>query len=155
MNAMFSSFNRGADLSVKDSFQRSKIIAAALALAISNLACVPSTEVESAAAHFNTNVMPEVNRMVSLWNENMVFDYRACIEQTRSFWMLRYTAAHPISRPVYSLDTNFFESAMGVGTFVSAEMQKFLNENKTTILYLGTIAAEVVHSIQQGQEDHG
>lgn len=154
MKQEFIPFNQSADLNVTDTTQRGKIIALAVAHALANLAALPSSAVESPASHFNLQVAPEARSMISLWNENAVFDAKACLEYMRSFWMLRYAAVHPITRPLYSAENcSFFEATMGVGMYVPTELQPYLNQYKNQILFLSTSAAEVIFAMREQQ--HG
>lgn len=149
MNPMFNNFSKVADSVVTDSTKRSRIIAVAIAVAISNLAVLPTSQVSAPSNHFNMQVLPCVNALVSQFNENLIFDCKAVVEHVRSFWMLRYTATHPSSRPIYSLNMTFFEAMQGVGTFVSPELYQFTSEFRDQILYLSTVAAEIVYSMEQ------
>lgn len=133
-----------ADVMISDSTQRAGTIVAALALAISNLAQLPSSEVDNPASYFNLQLLPNINKIISEWNENMVIDAKACVEQTRIFWQLRYTAAYPMSRPIYSFDYGFFDTVFGVNTLVSSELKDFLNDNKNQVLALSIVAAEII-----------
>lgn len=145
MKPIYFNFSKAADTAITDSTKRTKILAVALAVAASNLASLPTSQVDSPSNHFNMQVLSQVREAVAEFNENIVFDCKATLDYVRIFWMLRYTAAHPLTRPIYSLNFNFFESVMGVGTFVSPELQCFVNEHKDQILYLSTIAAEIIY----------
>ena len=153
MNAIYIDFNTRADVLIKDNMARSKIIATAIALALSNLAAIPTSQVDSPAGHFLLQVSPQVRQIASAFGENMVIDARAVVEQTRQFWMLRYTAAHPISRPMYSLEYGFFDCVSGVGTHISPELHSFVNQFKIEILFLSTAAAEIAATLGSNHVD--
>jgi hypothetical protein len=144
MQLKYIPFSQKVDSVVTNSVIRASIIAASLALATANMLHLPTTSVEDASSHFNFQVLPGVNQLVSEWNENMVFDARACIDQIKSLWMVRYTAAFPNSRPIYSFDLGFFETMFGVNTFISAEHRKFLDDNKNDILTIAIAASEII-----------
>jgi hypothetical protein len=151
MKAQYLQFNADVDRMVKDATVRARVVSAALAKAMSDLAQLPSAAVDNPANFFNMNVQAQMRNELSQWNENLVFDVRQCMDYIRMFWMLRYSAAHPASRPVYSLDCGFFDCAFGVPTFVSDDACKFLNENKQAVLFLATSAAIIVHEQREAQ----
>lgn len=153
MNPMYTSFKQAADRHILDQTVRGKIIAAALAKAVSDLQPLPTSQVDSPSSYFNTQILPAIRPTISFWNENMVFDARTCVDHVRAFWLMRYTAAHPISRPIYSLNRTFFESIIGLDTFVATDTNDFFNTHKQAILFLSTCAAEVVN--KQQSVDHG
>lgn len=153
MNPMYNSFKKDADRQVIDPSNRGKIIAAALAKALADLQHLPSSQVESPSNYFNTQVLPGIRVIISHWNENMVFDARSCVDHVRVFWMMRYTAAHPITRPIYSLERSFFECIFGVNTFVAPDTAVFLEANKQSILYLATCAAIIVDKQMKQEAD--
>jgi hypothetical protein len=153
MNPMFNSFKKNADVMITDQTQRSKIISAALAKAVSDLQTLPTSQVESPSSYFNLQILPNIRTIISVWNENMVFDPRACVDHVRAFWLLRYTAVHPVSSPIYSLDRSFFECVFGVNTFVASDTNEFFNTHKQAILFLSICAAEIIN--KQQSVDHG
>jgi hypothetical protein len=148
MNIIFTEFSRTVDSTIRDSSLRSKILAAAIGQGASYLSAIPSTEVESPANHFNSIILPEVRTTISLFNENTVFDCKAAVEFARAFWMIRYTAAHPTSRPCYTLSYSFFDSVSSVEVFVSPEQYNFLNENKEEILILASSAMDAIIALR-------
>ncbi|EKD22682.1 MAG: hypothetical protein ACD_84C00012G0003 [uncultured bacterium] len=127
-----------------DPTQTAKIHAAALAFAIANMVHIPTSMVENPASHFNLQLLPGINQTVSEWNEEIVFDARECIEQARAFWLIRYTAAHPNSRVIYSFDHSFFETMIGVNMFVSSDFAKFLDTYKAPVLSLAVLATTII-----------
>lgn len=144
MKTKFLAFNKNADSLIKDMTQRGKIIAASVALGMSNAAAMPTSPVTNPSSFFTLQVLPTMRNMVSDWNENLVFDARLCLEYIRSFWMIRYVSAHPSVRPVYAIDCSFFETLTGASTYVSPDNWKFLEENKAAILMLSmNVGAEV------------
>jgi len=143
MNSIYIPFSKRADLVVTDATQKARILTSAIALAIANNGQMPSSEVEDATNFFVTNVLASVRSIASCWNENMVFDYRACTELARAFWMIRYNAAYPARIPFYSMHTCFFNAITGVERYMSQEQQDFLEKFKNEILQLTIAAMEV------------
>lgn len=142
MKPYFNTFNAAADVAIRDKMQRTRIIALAVALALSNEATIPSSQVDSAASHFITVIRPATDVALSAFNENVIFDCKAACDHFRSFWLLRYTAAHPTSRSLFSLADSFFESIFGVGSFMAPETVAFLNAHKSEVLMVAMAAAE-------------
>ena len=140
MRIKYMPFVEQATKLVSDSFLITDVITAALAFATANVSQMPTSSVDSPAEYFNTVVKPSLNGILGEWNEETVFNVRESIEQCRMFWMLRYTAAYPTQRPIYSYDLGFFETMFGVSTVVPAELQAFLHDNKFAVLALASKA---------------
>lgn len=143
MNPIYSNFDKNASGYV-EAGSRAKVIALALALALSQIAIVPSSEVDNPSAHFNMQVMPAANDVMSNFNENMVFDCRAAIDYFRMFWLIRYTAAHPFASPDYSAMSGFFECLFGVERFVPQELHDFMHKYKDKIFMLAQDARIII-----------
>lgn len=141
MKTKFIAFHGQADRLITDPTKRSEILAAAIARAIANVQPLPSSAVDSAVNYFNTQVLPNVRNAVSDWNESMVFNTKSALDFARSFWMIRYNAAHPNARPLYDSPYDFFCTTMGVNGYISEVQYNFLNEQKETILALSTSAS--------------
>lgn len=148
MKPHYIAFNAAADTAIGDSLLRSRILAAGLALAMANTAELPSSMVENPSLHFSSHVQTAANGTLSAMNEALVFDCKAACEQLRGFWLLRYTAAHPVSRPVYTLGGNFFESICGAGSFLAPEVLDFINANHHAILMVAMAAAQLLEAIK-------
>ena len=149
MNSTYLGFNNAVNQLTSDSIQRSKIVAAAIAYAIATLAALPSSPVDSASNHFNMTVLPEARNIISDFNENLVFDCRDAVDQVRAFWMMRYTATHPLRTPIFSVERTFFENIIGVETFASPDFYEFVNKHKVDILSLYVVAAGII--VDRGQ----
>jgi hypothetical protein len=148
MNQNFLNYNAVLERITLNPVDRSKIVATALGLAVSALSTLPVTEVDSPAGHFTLQVLPEINNIVSEFNENTVIDCKLVVESARAFWMMRYTAAHPVSRPVYSINCTFFESLGGVGLYFSPEQVALYNLYKEQILTLATVMSETINLVR-------
>jgi hypothetical protein len=144
MNFKYITFSALADKQILNINDKAAIITASVAFAISNQLQLPTSEVEDYASHFNLQLQPTIYPLVSEWNENVIMDAKVCIEQIRMFWTIRYLAAHPEARPMYSFKGDFFETAFSVNTFVSDELMTLLNCNKEQIITLSTVAKEVM-----------
>lgn len=144
MKLKYVPFSQKADLVVVNSAVRSTITAAALAFALANSTHIPTTEVEDPYSHFNLQLLPGITPIISDWNESMIFDVHECVELIRSLWLVRYTAAYPTSRPIYSFNLGFFETMFGVSTYVSPETKSFLDANKEAVLSLAICASEII-----------
>jgi len=144
MNSKYLGFNNAVNQLTTDSIQRSKIVAVAVAYAVATMAALPSSPVDSASNQFSMSVLPEARNIISDFNENMVFDCRESVDAVRSFWLMRYTAAHPLSTPLFSVERSFFENIIGVETFVSPDFYEFVNKYKTEILRLYIVAAGII-----------
>jgi hypothetical protein len=145
MNPKFTEFNNLSNVVIADANMRVAILVSALALAISNTSHLPTSLVDNPTAYFNMQIMPTVSAVVSEWNEEIILDTKMCIEQARMFWLVRYTAAYPMSRPMYSANFDFFDTITGVSLFVPTELFAFLDSAcKPAILTLATAATELI-----------
>jgi hypothetical protein len=147
MEPRYIEFSSAADRLIPNGVNRSKIIGLAVAQAVANSLSLPTSQADSASAYYNTHVAPSVRQLVGRFNENLVFDAKVAMDNVQMFWMIRYTAAHPISRPIYSVDCCFFESIVGVNLFVPPDVREFADLNKQSILMLSSIASEIIYSM--------
>ena len=144
MNIKYLQFQKEADLRIIESNDKAKVITAAIALAISNTLSLPTSELEDPTHHFNLQVQGAVKPIVSTWNENVVMDAKECVEMVRAFWTIRYYAAHPSSRPIFSDNVSFWDSLFSVKTFISPTINVMLNANVGSIIDLSRSAAVVM-----------
>lgn len=127
------------------------VLAASIALAVSSSMSLPTTEVENPSEHYLTQVQEGARGLICQFNENLVFDLQAALTYARQFWLLRYTAAHPLQQPVYALQYGFFDTLCGVGLHVPAELHDGLNEHKAKVFTLASAARAVVAGLQTSE----
>lgn len=145
MNPKFTPFIEQANLIVTNPLQKLAITTSAVALAISNTQHLPSSIVENPIEYFNINLLTGIKSIVSEWNESIILDIKVIIEQVRIFWLVRYTAAYPLSRVVYSAKGDFFSTVNGVYNYVPPVLLDFLNgEDRITILLLSNTATTIL-----------
>lgn len=134
---------------VSDLSCRTKVAAAAIAVAVAQTRHLPSAPVISGPAYYIEQVLPKVMDIVSQFNEVVVIDTGGCLEMIRQFWMVRYTAAHPATLPVFQPNTCFFDMLTGVNVQVSEELQCFLNdaEKAKMVMCLMPFAADLIASL--------
>jgi hypothetical protein len=148
MNQKFIPFINQANIAILDHTRKAQAITSAVALAVANMQHMPTSQVDNPLSYFNLQIQPNITSVISEWNENVVLDARECMNQTRMFWLLRYTAAYPTSRPMYSADHDFFDTVFGVSALVSSDLHKFLDgPNKGAILSLAIIAMNLESEI--------
>jgi hypothetical protein len=150
MKPIYTDFVSQADVQILDATKRAAIIGAAVATAVANSLPLPTTEVDNVASFYAMNEQASVARQVAEFNENLVFDMPACLQLVRSLWCVRYTAAHPSKKPVFTGACGFFESLFGVGLHVDEATTCFLNEHKSQILILSVAACEVLCAMGSG-----
>jgi len=145
MNPKFNEFNNVSNLVIRDASERVAITVAAVALAIAMKAHLPTSLVDNPTAYFNMQIMPSVNSIISEWNEEMILDTNNTIEQCKMFWLVRYTAAYPMSRPMYSANFDFFDTVFGVSALITPEFHAFLDGTaKPAILALAPVAMNLI-----------
>jgi hypothetical protein len=144
MNQKFLPFLQHADIVVTDATKKAQALTSAVALAVANMQHIPSSQLDNPLTYFNLQIQPTISAAISEWNENIILDARECVNQTRMFWLLRYTAAYPASTPMYSADKDFFDTVFGVAALVPQELHEFLDGPcKGAILSLATIAMRI------------
>lgn len=149
---------------IKAPGDQSRIVATAVALAVSSTAPLPSSQVESLVEYYSGQVLPNAMLTISEFGETVVFASKTALEYTQTFWKMRYYAAHPASM----LDNSFawnIENMLNQGSvdnlnfgtlwnggvkLVSTEMDAFMNQYKKEILilsaYIMTLLTEVAEA---------
>lgn len=150
MKAQYLPFIQAADLHIKDAGSRSRILAAAVATAVANGLALPTTEVENVSSHFAQTLQMAVSRQIAEFNENVVFDLPYAVNLVRALWLIRYTAAHPSSKPVFGGDCSFFETFVGVHLYIDDETCCFLSENKAAIYIVAMAACDILCGKPEG-----
>ena len=151
MKAQYLPLLEAADKSITDVNARARVLAVAIASAVSLTALLPSTAVESPSSFYITSVAERTRSMLSEFNENMVFDLQYALEAAQVLWMVRYGAAHP--RPVALVDCacSLFEIQSGAAHYVSPELRAFTEAHKQTITRLIPFVWAIIDSVQQNQ----
>jgi hypothetical protein len=107
--------------------------------------------VENTSEYFAHQVMADARRLVGEFNEQLVLDSKACLDQVRQNWLIRYGAAHPLTRPIFALQFGFYDSLVGVGQVVDNDHHCFVNEHKVQILALATVAKGVIADLAESR----
>lgn len=151
MNCM--NFNEQIIRIVTKPIDQGKIVAMAIALAVSSRAILPSNEVDDVATYFTNTVAPYACEAMSEIGEGVVYPSKLALDYVRQFWTLRYNSAHPgnaaatglayalasgIADRMESFDFGLMFS--GGATIVSEETAAFLNKYKLEILQLYVVA---------------
>ena len=145
----YTPFQEYLNRNVAGSFDQSKVVTAAIALAVSRAAALPSGDLEDPDAYFAMQCLPAFNQQISEFNENIIFDLRACLEQARTFWNLRFYAAYPVNKTLYANGESFFDCLSGVNLLVPKETQTFLDTYKAWVFPLSIIAFDIITQIQE------
>ena len=149
MNTKFLALQSAADSVIADPTNRSKVLGAAIALAVAAIGNLPTSPVDNVAEHYAHQVATDARRWVGEFNEQFVIDSKAVADQARTYWMLRYTAAHPLTVPVYSLNKGhgFFDAIIGVGLYVDDDQYALLNKHRSQILALAAHAQATIAAL--------
>lgn len=143
-------FARQADNLSPDRQTRSRVVAAAVAAAISRVLPIPSFEAEDPAGHYRLNVSSTANQLLSCINEQVVFDIQFAEPFLRQLWIMRHSAAYPSTKVLDARQFGFFDTIFGVGIYVDDTTHAFLNEHKDSILNLMSVANAVVEEAKNG-----
>lgn len=151
MNPNYMSLNNAIARVVKSPVDQGRIVAVAVALAVSASATLPSSEVEDKASYFMGSVVATVRDQISELNEGVVFNAKQALEYAERFWMMRYTAAHPMTlidgglRPMLNPlsqesgkvgNFDFMTCYMGGPRVLSTDLNAFINQYKVELLEL-------------------
>lgn len=124
------------------------VIAAGVALAVARALPLPTAEADAPGQYYNYNNLQTAKDLIAAFNEEVVFDVKEALDETREFWMLRYTAAHPADVPVYDPCIGFYDNLLGVPKFVDKESHCFNNQYKTQIFAVQLAASSVIKFLQ-------
>jgi len=146
MKQYYQEFFGQAQHQIQEPLHRGRVIAAAIALAISTSQALPSSEVGHPSDYFTNHVMPAAMETISCFNESMVFDTHAALDYVRQLWQLRYWSAFQQSQAVKIINGDFFGSFTGVNTVISDNFRVFLNENADVVASLSYFATDVIRA---------
>lgn len=149
MNLNLLPFMNTMQLLRTDVVTRQKIAAVAIGYASACNCALPSGEVQSASDYYNSNVANTVRRVVSYFNEGVLFDVSMAQEFARNFWLMRYEAVHRCPR-MDQIQGNFFCSVFGVAKFFSDENRQFCDQNATDINFVYQSACAIVNQMIKG-----
>lgn len=149
MKTIFLGFQSAADAHIKEPGARSRIVTTAVAIALAASAPLPTSPVDDAAGYFAQNAEEAVRCLGDCFNESVVFDLRACLEQARSFWLMRYSAAHPNQANFFAGNYCFYTALVGGGLLISPEQYEFNNKHKLPILHLASMAGALVGELKK------
>jgi hypothetical protein len=149
MKVSFLNFIQTANSVCALASERGCVIAAGVALAVSAALPLPSSEVEAPGSHYNFNNLQLAKDLIAAFNEQIVFDVREALDETREFWMLRYNAAHLSQAPVFDMGIGFYDNLLGVAKFVDPESHIFNNQYKYEIFALYRAARDVICELQK------
>lgn len=123
---------------IKDISINKKATSIALGIAIARMLPLPSTAIDSADMHYSGSLIHTANLIVSEFNENIVIDIDLVTQTTRSYWMIRYTCAHPdIDLPILSVgEFGFISKISNVSRYINLETYKFCDTNSELMVVL-------------------
>lgn len=151
MNSTYIRLNQKINQIVKAPGDQGRIVAMAVAYAVSAQASIPSSPVDDVAQYFNTQVQQGAIVKISQLNEGVLFAAKSALEFVNVFWKQRYYSAHPsitieASQFALSLHASVkeeerqafdFSTIMSGGLVtMSIETAKFLNKYKLEIAIL-------------------
>jgi hypothetical protein len=145
MNVRFLDFVRACAEFEAAPGDRSCVIAAGVALAIARHLPLPSAPVDAPSNFYNFTNLQAAKDLVAQFNEQIVFNVKEALEETRNNWMLRYNAAHPPRFPVINPEIGYYDNLLGVAKYVDKETHCFNNQYKLPIFLLAQIATQVIN----------
>lgn len=125
------------------------VIAGGIAMAVARALPLPSAAAETPGQYYNFNNLQLAKELICQFNEQVVFNTAEALEETREFWMLRYSAAHPSDLPVYDLGVGFYDNLAGVPRWVDRESHQFNNTYKAELFAIQMIASSVIAELQK------
>lgn len=128
MNVNYLNLNNQIAALCPDVLQRSKVVAAAIGVALSRSAPLPSSPVDEPGNYYNLQVLSSIKDAVGSINENLVIDCKDALEWTRNLWMIRYSAAHPQAYVTMGVTSgNFLEALVNADVLLSVDARGLLN----------------------------
>jgi hypothetical protein len=163
MNPQYFGLNEAIGKLVRVPADQSRIVAIAVALAVSAQAHLPSSNVANQLAYYGEQVHPFICEKISEVGEAVVFASKSALEYAQLFWKMRYTAAFPnrmlvdnayqIDRLVATRGTAAIDiTSLWAGGLLqlSEEMSKFMNTYRSEIM---GIASRLAVILQPGSAD--
>lgn len=147
MDTRYIPFTQAIDSIVKSAPDRSKIIAHALALALSRRLPLPSSENMDIDSYYTLQLLGTVRDTLSGFNEEVIFDLRCALELTRQFWMMRYSNVYP-DMTWMDMQRGFFDIVTGATKFFSMDTTAFVNQYKLEVLELSTRATALMNEVR-------
>jgi hypothetical protein len=157
MNPKYFGLNEAIGKLVKNPGDQSRIVAIAVALAVSAQAHLPSSDVENQLAYYGEQVHPFVCEKISEVGEAVVFASKSALDYAQLFWKMRYTAAFPNRMLVdnaYQIDRLIAAHAshsiditsLWAGGLVqlSQEMSLFMNKYRAEIMGIASRVAVIL-----------
>lgn len=153
MDIKYLDFAGVADRLVVDASNRGRILAIAVALAVSSKLPLPSLALEvEPSNYYSTGVGMGANDYIGCFNEEIVFDVRYCRDAVRQFWLLRYSAAYPGAQFHYPPTLGFVDSVVGATLYLAPELHEFCNEHKEVIFELVREALKICAAKEAADE---
>lgn len=142
-------FQQMAASMVADVSERTKVVACAVAVALSRSQPLPTSPVQDASMHYVNMVAPPLRYKLSSFNEGVVFDIRMAQEVMRQLWLLRYSACFGAKVQMYKPENSFIENFTGASAVISTDIMEVLDKNQTAI---GLLGAQVTNILAEEQE---
>ncbi len=138
INVDYVSFQSFLREKVKDVSTYKKTVSLALGIAISRMLPLPSSAVDSADYHYSATLIHTANMLACEFNENIVVDIDLVAQTARSYWMIRYTCAHPdIDVPMIATgDFGFLSKVNNVSRFINNDSYKFCDTNSEVLIVI-------------------
>jgi len=146
MKQHYIEFVTQAQHQVVEPLLRSRIIAAAVAVAVAQANPLPSSEVSHAGEYFTNQVMPAAMNAISEFNENVVFDTRYALDIVRQLWQLRYWTAFQQTENIILKGECFFSSYTGIDVVISDAVRAFMDQNAKTVVSLSLFAGDALRN---------
>lgn len=151
MNLTYNGLNEAAKLLPAAPELRNKIMAAGIACAVAARLPLPSGEVADVSEFWNYQACGLANDPLSDILEGVVFDLNTAIDFTRTFWMLRYSAAYPRKQFMYADNSpyGFFDTLAGVSLHVGEEAHTFVNQHKLDIFHVAFATQQAMDQVYE------
>jgi hypothetical protein len=142
MNAIYAPFVEAANAAQVDHLNKSKAVAAAVAMAVASMQPLPSSEVSEPSGYYNQTHAISARQLVGELNEEFIFDVTYAIALARAFWISRYTACYSGLRVIFP-QSDFFNTFFGVNANFSPEQVEQLNGSAQAVfsIHNGVVAA--------------
>lgn len=134
----------------QDTVTRTRIAAAAVAVATAYCQPVPSTPVESPEQYYIETCTPFAKGEIGEYNEEAVIDVSSALNLTHKFWLLRYNSVHQAALTPPKKGA-FLMGLTGASRFFSDEEVQFLNEYSDEIFII-SLSIEKVRRSKEKEE---
>lgn len=116
----------------------SKVISTCLGIAVSRILPIPTAEIDNPEMHWASDMRYMSDRLIGMFNEQLIVDFDLASSTARSWWMIRHRAAHPLFSFNSAPGEDFANAYLCVTDYAAPEVLTMLNRHPQ--IYAGLVS---------------